>query len=168
MLNGTETNNQETNGTGTDNQEETRTFTQEEVDAIVLKRIGKEKARFADYDDLKAKADKYDAAQEEGKTELEKITDKYNELQTKYDSMIKADALAKLRNSVSEETGVPAALLTGETEEVCKAQAKAILDFAKPKEYPGVRKNKSIQHKSSAEDQAMREFAHQIFNKGER
>ena len=35
------------------------------------------------------------------------------------------------RDKVSAETGVPAGLLTGETEEACKAQAQGLLDFAK-------------------------------------
>lgn len=161
--NGTDTNNQD-NGTGADNQEN-KTFTQEEVDAIVLKRLGKEKAKFADYETLKEKAEKYDEAQNAGKSELEKMTDKFNELQLKYDSMVKADELSKMRASVSKETGVPEHLLSGDTEETCKAQAKAILEFAKPTEYPGVKKTKSIDHKSSETDDAMREFAHQLFNK---
>lgn len=164
---GTETNNQELNGTGTDNQEETRTFTQEEVDAIVLKRVGKEKARYADYDELKAKAEKYDESQD-NRTELQKIKDQYNELQSKYDSMVKADSVAKIRRSVSKDTGVPENLLTAETEEDCKAQAKAILDFAKPKSYPGVPNNKMIKHDATSNtDMSMREFAQQIFKRGE-
>lgn len=47
-------------------------------------------------------------------------------------------ALRDIKDKVSRETGVPAALLTGETEEACTAQASAIRDYAKTKAYPTV------------------------------
>lgn len=50
-----------------------------------------------------------------------------------------ANALRDLREQVSKETGVPSSLLTGETEEACKAQAAAILEYAKPAAYPQIR-----------------------------
>ena len=40
-----------------------------------------------------------------------------------------ANTLRDLREKVSKETGVPASLLTAETEEACKAQAEAIKAF---------------------------------------
>lgn len=43
-----------------------------------------------------------------------------------------ANALRDLREKVSKETGVPASLLTGETEDDCKAQAAGIKAFAQP------------------------------------
>ena len=46
---------QETNAEG-----QNRTFTQEELNAIVGKRLAEEKSKFADYEDLKAKASKFD------------------------------------------------------------------------------------------------------------
>ena len=41
-----------------------------------------------------------------------------------------ANALRDLRAKVSEDTGVPAALLTGDTEDACKAQAEAIKAYS--------------------------------------
>ena len=47
--------------------------------------------------------------------------------------------MTKIRNTVSAATGVPAALLSGDTEDACTEQAKAILDFAKTQpNYPHV------------------------------
>ena len=43
-----------------------------------------------------------------------------------------------MKQRVSTATGVPAALLTGETEEACTAQAQEILKFSAPA-YPNVR-----------------------------
>ena len=51
----------------------------------------------------------------------------------------RSNAVRDLRDRISKETGVPASLLTGETEETCKAQADAIREYAKPSGYPPVR-----------------------------
>ena len=54
--------------------------------------------------------------------------------------MKKADQIRKVREEVSQETGVPASLLTGETKEECEAQAGAINDYkGKPSGYPQVK-----------------------------
>ena len=68
-----ETVNQETNGTAAETQEnEQRTFTQTEMNAIIQDRLTRERGKYADYEALKAKAAKFDAAEEAGKTELQK------------------------------------------------------------------------------------------------
>lgn len=117
------------------NQEEVKTFTQEEVDAIVGDRLKRERAKYADYDALTEKAGKYDAEQ----SELQKVIEARDSLQAEIDSMKAAEALRIMREQISQETGVPAHLLTGATEDDCKAQAEAILNYAKPKGYPAVR-----------------------------
>ena len=56
---------------------EPRTFTQEQVDNIVKERLARAKATPpADYEELKAKAAKYDELEEAKKTELEKVTER--------------------------------------------------------------------------------------------
>jgi hypothetical protein len=120
-------------------QAEARTFTQEELNAIVGKRLAEEKGKYADYDVLKAKADKFDEAEEASKSELQKATEKVNKLQAQIDSMTKADEVRRIRESVASASGVPAGLLNGETEEECQKQAEAILAFAKPSSYPAVK-----------------------------
>ena len=50
-----------TNGTAAA-QQENRTFTQDEVNAIVADRLTRERAKYADYDDLKGKAGRADEA----------------------------------------------------------------------------------------------------------
>ena len=118
------------------NQEpEEKVFTQEEVDAIVGDRLKRERAKYADYDKLVEKAGKYDTGREELKAALEER----NSLQAEIDGMKAAEAVRRMRETISEETGVPMNLLTGDTEEDCKAQAVAILEYAKPKGYPAVR-----------------------------
>lgn len=127
-----ETVNQATNQNGTGAGTQERTFTQSELNAIVTDRLSREREQYADYAALKEKAEKYDAAQEADKTDLQKATEKVAALQAQVEAYTKADNLRQLREKVSKETGVPASLLYGEDEDSCKAQAQAILDYAKP------------------------------------
>lgn len=60
-----------TNGGGGD-----RTFSQADVDRIVQERLGRERQRFSDYEDLKAKAAKLDEIEAASKSELEKATER--------------------------------------------------------------------------------------------
>lgn len=49
------------------------------------------------------------------------------------------ETVRAIREKVAGETKVPADLLTGETEEACAEQAKAILSFASSNGYPSMR-----------------------------
>ena len=123
-----------------------RTFTQAEMNAIISDRLSRERSKYADYDDLKAKAQQFDAAQEAGKTELQKANEKAVKLQAQLDSMTRANTLRDIRGKVAAATGVPAELLSGDTEEACTAQAQAILKFAQPG-YPRVRDGGEVRNK---------------------
>jgi len=116
-----------------------KTFTQAELDSIVADRLARERAKYPDYEDLKAKAAKYDAAEEAGKSELQKANDKAAALKTELEALKKANQLRELRERVAKEKNVPASLLNGDSEEACKAQADAILAFARPGGYPSLR-----------------------------
>ena len=113
-----ETVNQEMNGTAPA-QQENRTFTQDEVNDIVADRLARERAKYADYDDLKAQAGKTDA------------------LQQQLDAIAADKARREMKQKVSDATGVTVELLTGETEEACTAQAQAIRAYTNP--YPNVK-----------------------------
>lgn len=108
-----------------------RTFTQAEMDAIIGDRLKRERAKYADYDDLKSKATAYDAAKDAEKSELEKATDRANSLQAELDAIKKANQERELRERIARETGVPVDALRGETEEDLRAQADAIVGFVK-------------------------------------
>ena len=120
-----------------------KTFTQAEMDSIIEGRLARERQKYADYDDLKEKASKYDEYQEQNKTELQKEKEKSDALQARLSALEKKD------------------------EETCKKQAEAIMKFAKPKSYPGTKGNRKKTTEYNSTDDAMREFAHQIFGKGE-
>ena len=86
---------------GNQNANAEKTFTQAEVDAIVGERLGREKAKFADYEDLKNKAAEYDRQQEASKSELQKAQEKSAKLQAKLDSMEKLEMLVAMRTKDS-------------------------------------------------------------------
>lgn len=119
-------------------EQETKTFTQAEVDAIIGDRLQRERSKYADYSQLKEKADLYDQAQEANKTELQKANERAEALQKELTGLKQAEMIRATREKVSQETGVPIHLLTAGTEEECKAQADAIKAYAQPSAYPQV------------------------------
>lgn len=125
--------------------EETKTFTQADVDKIVGDRLQRERSKYSDYEALKGKADKYDEIVESGKTELQKAMEKNEALEAELSSMKKAEAIREIKIKVATETGIPAHLLTGETEEACREQAEAIKAFAKPA-YPVIKDGGEVQN----------------------
>lgn len=74
-----------------------------------------------------------------GNNGLEEVTSKIAALQEELARRDQADAIRAMRDKVATENKVPATLLTGETEEACAEQAKAILAFAKTAGYPHVK-----------------------------
>lgn len=152
-------------GTGT----EEKTFTQEELNSIVQARVGELTDKYKDYEEVKAKAQKFDALEEESKTELQKATERADALQKEVDTMKKADKIRTIREGVAKDKGVPANLLTGETKEDCEKQADDIIAFAKPKSYPVV-KDKGEVRTSGTGGSTREKFAdwvHENFQGGE-
>ena len=141
-----------------------RTFTQDEVNAIVGKRLAEEKGKYADYDVLKAKADKFDEAEEKNKTELEKATERANNLEAELTALKKADEVRTMRENVANETGIPVHLLTGATEDECKAQAEAIKAYAQPSGYPKVKDGGEMPKPNGSTKQQFADFMGQILN----
>lgn len=128
-------------------QAEERTFTQAELNAIVQKRLGEEKAKYENYEELKEKAQRFDQIEEESKSELQKATERADSLQAELNKMKKADAVRVLREEVSKETGIPVHLLHGDTREECEVQAKELLAFKNPSgSYPEVEDKGEINH----------------------
>lgn len=118
---------------------EEKTFTQAELNSVIQKRLGEERQKYGDYEDLKKKAARLDEIEEANKSELQKATEKAEKLEAELKSIKAAEAVNSIRTSVAELTGVPSSLLTGTTEEECKVQAKAIIDFAKSYGYPALK-----------------------------
>lgn len=143
--------------------EEARTFTQEELNKIVQERVFKERAKYENYEEMKAKAAKFDEMEEASKTELQKAQERAEKLEAKLKGIEAEQEVRAIKEKVSTETGVPINLLTGTTEEDCKTQADAILGFAKVAGYPTIRDGGEPQRlsKNSARDD-FKNWANQV------
>lgn len=85
------------------------------------------KALETELQELKANAEQWE-------TDKQTLTTVQQELE----EIKAANALRDMRDRVSKATGVPASLLTGETEEDCTEYAKQLLEFKTPSAYPRV------------------------------
>ena len=114
-----------------------RTFTQEEVDKLLGQRLYEERAKYADYAELKSKAEHHDDLEQKFKDANAKIS----ELQSRADALQHSIDIGNIRKKVSAESGIPVDLLTGETEESCKAQAEAMIKWRESHvpNYPNVK-----------------------------
>lgn len=134
---------------------------QEDFDNAVSERLSRERAKYSDYDALKAKAGQYDALSAQdypgqlsamkakadtALAELAELTKKTNEA-TATNSATIADLQAKLaaaelsviRSQVCSEVGLPATMATrlqGSTEEEIRADAKNLAKFVAPQVFP--------------------------------
>lgn len=135
-MNNNETVNQENNTPAT----EEKTFTQAELNAIVSDRLAREREKYVGFDEFKAKAEKFDAAEDAAKSDLEKAKEQADKYKAELDAIKRENEVRDARNKVATEKGIPTNLLTGNTEEECAAQADAILAWRgeQPK-YPNVK-----------------------------
>ena len=147
---------------------EEKTFTQKELDAIVADRLKRERTKYEGFDELKAKAAKFDELEEASKSELQKVTERAEKLQSELDSIKKAQDLKEMRERVAKEAGVPLnsiSLITGETEEVCKEQAKTIISMLTPGSYPQVPDGGEVRNVGNASAKELfAQFAAQSLN----
>lgn len=102
-----------------------RTFTQDQLDAAIAERLKRERAKYSDYDDLKAKAGRLDEIEEREKSEVERLTQQLAEERKARE----AETAKALRAEVAADRGVPMALLSGGTREEIEQQADALLAF---------------------------------------
>ena len=108
-----------------------RTFTQAEMDAIIGDRLKRERAKYADYDELKTKATAYDEAAEASKSELQKAVEERDRLKAELDKLAAEREHAEKVAKIAAETGVDEKLLarmSGDVEEnaeFLKAQMSA-------------------------------------------
>lgn len=159
-----ETVNQENNATVETPVEEKR-FTQTELDKVVADRLARERQKYEGFSELKEKAAKFDELEAASKTELQKATEKAEKLEKELTKLKKDEELRTIKAKVATETGVPAELLTGATEEECTAQANAILSFAKPQAYPTVKDGGEVNNVGKlTPQQQFAEWANQAFN----
>lgn len=107
--------------------EDVKTFTQEQVDEIVKQRLARAKhEKPADYDDLKAKADKYDEMEGATSDKLNELNEKIKALEETNAEMKHAADVSEWKRKASEEYGIAANILRGDSLEEIEEHAKAI------------------------------------------
>lgn len=101
---------------------------QEEFDKALSKRLERERAKFADYEELKAAKSQLDALSEASKSDLERATETATKAATERDTA-RAEAM-RLRIAVEHGISIEDAdlFLTGTDEESLRAQAKRLSD----------------------------------------
>lgn len=100
--------------------------TQEELDRIIGSRVMRERDKYKDYNDLKAKAKRLDEIEEANQTELEKVSKHAQELEKQLNEIKAEKEIGDWKAQVSRETGVSAELLRGSTLEEITAHAESI------------------------------------------
>lgn len=134
-----------------------QTFTQADVDRIVQERVAREKAKYPDYDEMKAKA-------EGAKTVEQKLAD----LERK---TAEAEARA-LRSDIAAKFGISAEdrdlFLTGSDEATLTAQAKRLADREADRKKQGNRAPSEGGTKNTGKtDDELREFTGKLFGKAD-
>lgn len=111
--------------------DEGKTFTQAELDRIVEQRLKRERGKFSDYDDLKAKAEQLDELEAENRSDVENAT-------TRAEQAEKRAAAAERRALVLEvatERGLTAdqaKRLQGDSRDELEADADELLNLFSP------------------------------------
>ncbi|MEU8264922.1 DUF4355 domain-containing protein [Micromonospora sp. NPDC048999] len=108
------------------------TFTQADVDRIVRERLARDREKYADYDDLRAKA----AEADKSKSALDKLVEKVSGLE---DRAAKAERRALITEVASAKglTAAQAKRLAGETREELERDADELLAAFRPADKDG-------------------------------
>lgn len=103
---------------------------QEDLNRVIADRVGRERAKFTDYKDLKAKADRFDELEAANKTEIEKASEKALAAERERDAA-KAEAVrwkVAAKHGISDEDAE--LFLTGTDEETLSKQAERLAQHA--------------------------------------
>lgn len=119
------TENQDAAGAKTGETEFKPITSQEEFERALGKRLQHERAKFADYGDLKAKAEQFEALQESQKTEQQKLAERL-EAAEKRASQAERSAL-QIR--IASEFGIPQEAVHGDDEESMRATAQKLVEW---------------------------------------
>lgn len=139
---------------------------QDELNRIIDERLRRERAKYADYADLKAKAAKLDELEAANKSEIEKAV----EARTKAEQAAAQAAAEALRWRIAAEHGISVEdaelFLTGTDEETLTKQAQRLAERVADR-----RKNGNVVPRegstSQPKDDEMREFTRRLFSGSE-
>lgn len=136
--------------------------TQEDLNRIITDRVNRERAKFSDYKDVKAKAARFDELEAANKSEIEKA----NDARTQAEQRAAQAEAAALRWKVAAKHGISdedaELFLTGTDEETLTKQAQRLTDRVADR-----KKNGNVVPKEGSTtqptDDPMRKFTRQLF-----
>ncbi|MDR1214465.1 MAG: DUF4355 domain-containing protein [Propionibacteriaceae bacterium] len=100
--------------------------TQADLDRIITDRLSRERAKYADYEQLKQDSVKLKGIEDAGKSEAQRLADEMAQIRQERDAL----AAESLRRQVADRKGIPtglAGLLAGSTEAEVEAAADQVL-----------------------------------------
>jgi hypothetical protein len=98
---------------------------QDALDKVIGQRIDRVKKQYADHDEYKAKAVKYDELEAANKTESQRNSERIAALEQE----LATERTNSLRTKVASDKGVPASALLGSTQEELEASADQLLEW---------------------------------------
>lgn len=160
--------NQTTTDTTSDGGDEFKPITsQDDLNRIIAERISRERSKFSDYADLKAKAEKYDELEEANKSEVERAAEKAAAAERERDEA-RADALRlriATKHGISDEEDIDL-FLTGTDEETLTKQAERLSQRSEDRKKTGnVVPKEGTASQPKSDD--LREFTRNLFGSGD-
>lgn len=109
-----------------------KSYTEDDVNRIVKERLSRERAKHADYDDAKRKAEKADGLQ----SELDKANAQISELKQQAEQAEHERELAGIRSTVAAKYGIadPTVLVAGDDEDQIDEFARKLMKVFRPYE----------------------------------
>lgn len=137
---------------------------QDDLNRIIADRVNRERAKYADYKDVKAKASRFDELEAANKTEAQKLADAVSAAEKERD-LARAEAL---RMRVATKHGITDAedidlFLTGTDEETLIRQAERLAARESDRKKQGNVARKEGANNNPAAGGDMREFARNLF-----
>lgn len=137
---------------------------QEDLNKVIADRVARERAKYADYKDVKAKATEFEKLQEANQTEAEKAAKRIAELEAELNNT-RRDSM---RLSIAAAHGITDAddielFLTGTDEETLTKQAKRLADRDADRKKNGNRVPREGQTSTPGENEE-RAFTQALFN----
>lgn len=134
---------------------------QEDLNRIIADRLARERAKFADYDDLKAKADQLQALEDAQKTEAQKAADALSAAQAELAAYKQREQVAKWADEIVKGTHIPASALRGASEEELRThfeELKALIPEPSGRQLPNPRVSQTppLALNSSALEESLR------------
>lgn len=139
---------------------------QEDFDKRIQARLARERSKFADYDDVKAKAAEFDKSQEASKTEVQKATERAE----KAEADLAAIQSSSLRSEVALAKGLTptqAKRLVGSTREELEADADELLADLGDQKPSAPRAPQQKTKQTEPKNDPEREFARQLFGRAD-